>query len=133
VKRKAEIVHTNNTGNRVLCVDAENKNEIMAYITKDDRHKKKFKYIAEIILNNLKNTDLYDKEDVDDKSKNVTAMKFFKGQENDRIYCKEITNGDKTFIVIMSVLFEKKKNTKLKQREINAIHKVGGYEYEIEE
>ena len=133
MKRKAEIIRINDKGNRVLCIDADNKAEIMAYLTQDDRHKKKFRYIADIILNNLKIPDLYDKEAIDDKSKGVTAMKFFKGQENDRIYCKEIISGNKMVVVIMSVLLEKKKNNKVKQREKNAIHKVGGYEYEIEE
>jgi len=59
-------------------------------------------------------------------------MKFFKGQENDRIYCKEIIEDGKVFIVIMAILLEKKKNRKVKQRERNAIHKVGSYKYEIE-
>ena len=133
MKRKAEILRTNSKENRVLCIDYKNKSEILDYLMQDERHIKKFKYIADIILNNLKITDLYDKEEIDEKSKGVTAMKFFKGQENDRIYCKEIIDNDKTFIVIMSVLLEKKKNNKVKQREKNAIHKVGGYEYEIEE
>jgi hypothetical protein len=40
-------------------------------------------------------------------------MKFFKGQENDRIYCKEINTVDGTFIVVAAILYETKKSNKL--------------------
>lgn len=59
-------------------------------------------------------------------------MKFFKGQENDRLYCKEVTRDDKVFVVIMVELRLKKKSQKLRQKEINLIEKVAGYEYEFE-
>ena len=58
-------------------------------------------------------------------------MKFFKGQENDRIYCKEVNTISGTFVVIAAVLYEKKKTNKLNQKQINIIEKVGGFEYEI--
>jgi hypothetical protein len=58
-----------------------------------------------------------------------TAMKFFKGQENDRIYCKEVRTGDKVMIVIMGALHEKKKTTKNSKREIATIRNVGSYTY----
>lgn len=133
MKRKAKILRKNDNGNRIICIDIENQDEILAYIEQDKRHRKKFLYISDIILLGLTNTDLYDKEEIDNRSKNVTAMKFFKKNENDRIYCKEIEEENRTLIIIMSVLLEKKKNQKVKQREKNAIHKVGGYEYELEE
>lgn len=74
---------------------------------------------------------MYDKEDISEECKNVTAMKFFKGQENDRIYCKEIHSDKGTFIVITSILHERKKNNRLSAREVAIIEKVGGYHYEI--
>jgi hypothetical protein len=58
-------------------------------------------------------------------------MKFFKGQSNDRIYCKELTLEDKTFVVVTAELFEKKKTQGVKQKTKNIIEKVGSYEYEI--
>ncbi len=58
-------------------------------------------------------------------------MKFFKGQENDRIYCKEIHTPEGIFIVVAAILYEKKKATKLNKEQINLIEKIGGYEYEI--
>lgn len=133
MKRKAKIIRSNQTGSRILCIDLENQNEIVKYIKQDERHRKKFQYISDIILQELTNKELYSKEEIDNKCKGVTAMKFFKGQENDRIYCKEIEENDRTLIVIMAVLLEKKKNQRVKQREKNAIRKVGGYDYEIEE
>ncbi len=59
-------------------------------------------------------------------------MKFFKEQENNRLYCKEVTRDDKVFVVIMVELRLKKKSQKLRQKEINIIEKVASYEYEFE-
>lgn len=130
--RKCKLVTKSLDGKRAIYIDELNKDEILAYITQDARHNKKFKFIAEIILGGHRNTDLYDKEDINLKCKDVTAMKFFKGQENDRIYCKEISTKEGTFIVVASVLHERKKSTKLTQKEISIINTVGGYNYEIQ-
>ncbi|MDP1844996.1 MAG: hypothetical protein Q8K64_16395, partial [Sediminibacterium sp.] len=118
-------------GKRAIYLDEENEEEIWAYLTKDNRHKKKFQFISDIILGGHRNTDVYDKEDINIKCKDVTAMKFFKGQDNDRIYCKEIHSSVGTFIVVAAILYEKKKTTKLNQEQINIIEKVGSYNYEI--
>ena len=104
---------------------------MLAYINQDDRHKKKFKFITDIILGGYKNTELYDKEDINENCKDVTAMKFFKGQEIDRIYCKEIHTPNGTHIIVTSILHRRKKNKKLSAKEIALIEKVGGYLYEI--
>lgn len=103
----------------------------MAYISKDDRHKKKFRLITDIILSGVRYSSLYDKEDINERCKDVTAMKFFKGQENDRIYCKEIHSSYGSYIVVAAILHQRKKSTKLTKKEINLIEKVGGYQYEI--
>lgn len=58
-------------------------------------------------------------------------MKFFKGQENDRIYCKEISGMSPGHVVICCVLHEKKKSQKLSKREKNIIETVAKYEYEL--
>ena len=47
------------------------------------------------------------------------------------ILCKEQTLKDKTFVVITSELFEKKKTRKVTEKIKNVIEKVGSYEYEI--
>ena len=66
----------------VICVDVDDWKEIFEYINQDAKHKKKFKYICGIILDGHRNTDIYDKENINDKCKDVTAMKFFKGNDN---------------------------------------------------
>jgi hypothetical protein len=78
-----------------------------------------------------KNTDLYDKEDINEKCKDVTTMKFFKGQENDRLYCKEQRTAEGIFIIVTAELHLRKKNTKLSNKEISIIEKIASYEYEI--
>ena len=60
-------------------------------------------------------------------------MKFFKGQENDRIYCKEQSNNDGTYIVVTAEIFLRKKSNKVSKKEIPIIEKVGQYEYKIQE
>jgi hypothetical protein len=119
-------------GKRAIYIDVENEADIKAYIQKDERHRKKFKFITDIILEGLRNTDVYDKEDINNRCKDVTAMKFFKGQENDRIYCKEIHSAKGLFIVVTAILYEKKKSDGLSKEQKNIINTVGGYEYEIE-
>lgn len=131
MKRKAQIIRYNENRTRAICVDVETANKILEYVNRSKQHRKKFIYICDIILNGLKNTDLYDKEEINSKCKDVTAIKFFKGRSNDRIYCKEQTMEDRTFVVITSELFEKKKTQKVKGKNKNIIEKVGSYEYEI--
>lgn len=131
MKRKCEHIISTKDGKRALYVDAINKKEILDYFRQDERHLKKFKFIAEIILGGHKNTDVYDKEDINEKCKDVTAMKFFKGQENDRIYCKEIHTPTGIHIVVTSVLHKRKKSKALSSKEKALIEKVGGYDYEI--
>jgi hypothetical protein len=81
----------------------------------------------------LRNTELYDKEEPDEQSRGVRAMKFFKGQENTRVYCREKTLEDKRFVIITAELNVSKKSQKLTYKELNLIHKVARYHYEIEE
>lgn len=131
MKRKCKHIISSKNGRRAIYIDEENYEEIFAYLMQDNRHKKKFQYIVGIILEGYKNTELYDKEDIDGNCKDVTAMKFFKGQENDRIYCKEITTDQNKFVVVAAALYERKKTTKLSNKEKTVIKKVGGYEYEI--
>lgn len=119
-------------GSRAIYIDEENADEILNYLRQDQRHQKKFKFITDIILGGHKNTELYSKEDINLKYKDVTAMKFFKGQENDRIYCKEIKSGQKKLIIVAAILHKRKKSTKLSSKEKTLINEVGGYEYEIQ-
>jgi hypothetical protein len=128
--KKATIIKKSEDRTRAIAIDDDAVEEILRYIQQDRRHLEKFNDITNLILNGLKNTNLYDKEEPDSQSKGVRAMKFFKGQENDRIYCREVTTPDKIFVVITSELLLKKKNNKLKSRERNIIRKVASYEYE---
>jgi hypothetical protein len=132
LKRKCKYLTGTINGKRAIYLDEENLDKIKAYIFQDERHKKKFRIISNIILEGLRNSALYDKEDINHKCKDVTAMKFFPGQENDRIYCKEIHSTSGTHIVVAAILYERKKTTKLSQKQKNIIQKVGGFDYDIQ-
>lgn len=114
---------------RAIFIDTENEAEILEYISSSEARKKKFAYIRHHILNGLRNTEIYDKEDINNHCRDVTAMKFFKGGSNDRIYCKEIKTAEGVFVVVASVLHEKKKSQKNSKREIEKIETVADYEY----
>lgn len=130
--RKCRHMISSGDGKRSIYIDIENEDEILSYISQDERHRKKFRFITEIILGGHKNTNVYDKEDINEKCKDVTAMKFFKGQENDRIYCKEITDENGTSIMVAAIVHERKKSKKLSSKEVSLIKKLGGYSYEIQ-
>ena len=129
MKRTAKIVRSSDDGKWEIAIDIENSKEITEFI-RTNNLTKKFDLICKTILGGIRNTELYDKEDINNKCRNVTAMKF-KGGNNPRIYCQENKQKGKTTVVIASELHKSKKNQKNKSKEINLINKVGGYEYEI--
>lgn len=131
MKRECFIYRSSPDHKKNICIDIGNYESIIKYIERDERHKKKINHIFELILTNKRNSELYDKEDIDRSCKGVTAMKLFKGQENDRIYCKEFKNESGTFYVVAAEIYEKKKSIKLTNKQKNIIRKISQYEYEI--
>lgn len=130
MKRTAKIIKTSEDGKRLIAVDIENFKEIV-YFLEENNLTKKFDLICNTILLGLRNTELYDKENINDRCKSVTAMKF-KGRKNTRIYCTEVKQENKTLVIVTSELLPKKKNQKNKQKEKSIIEKVASYEYKIE-
>jgi len=134
VKRKALYLCESDDKKRRIYIDEINAESIINYIEQDKRHKKKWEYIKRIILDNLRIPEVYDKEDINHKCKDVYAMKFFKGQENDRLYCKQIKDGKlNKLIIVASELHLRKKDQKNTSKELSLIEKVAGYEYEFEQ
>ena len=134
VMRSAVIYRESADGRRCVALDAAYAGQLLAYITQDERHQAKFDDIVNILLNNLRNTNLYDKEDINTKSKDVAAMKLFKGQANDRIYCKQgsLSAGDgrKVYVVVAARLHTGKKSQHNTQAEKNLINAVASYVYD---
>lgn len=132
MKRKAIYLASNKSETRKVYIDEINKKNIIDLLSKDERYKKKFRLILQLLLDNHRNTELYDKENINDKCKDVYAIKLFKGQENHRIYCKQTNTGkNKTFVIILSELNLSKKTQKNSHKEISLIQKVATYEYEF--
>lgn len=131
--RFCEIIAKSPDGKRAICIDKKNKAAILAYIKQSPRHLKKWGHIVQLLLEGHRNTELYDKEEINDRCKGVTAMKFFKGQENDRIYCKEQHMEDGLYIIVTAEVYEKKKTQKVSKKEIPIIEKIAQYEYKIEQ
>lgn len=107
-----------------LYLDTENAIEILDYL---ETRKKKFKMILYHIFSQKNDEDFYGKEDVSEKAKFITAMKF-SSSENVRIYCKEFFIGGKKIVMIQKKL--KKTNKVNKALKIH-LETLGGYEYEF--
>lgn len=131
MKRKALHIKSSEDGKRAIYVDEKNAGELLGLLNSEPALMKKFKHVCAIILGGHRNSDLYDKEEINAKCKGVTAMKLMKGKLNPRIYCKEITTGENLRIVICCELLQKKKSQKLTHKEINLINKVAQYEYDF--
>lgn len=127
--RTATIIKESEDSKRCIAIDNAIYKEFLDFINTNSRYRNKFLTIAEFLLGGHTNRSLYDKEEPDSKSKGVRAMKFFKGNENHRIYCREQTLEDKTFVIIASEIHMRKKQTKLSHRELTVIHRVASYEY----
>jgi len=132
VKRKCKLIRKSKDGRREIYIDSDNMSAILNYIKQNDTHKKKFLQIVDLILGGYRNTELYDKEDINKKCKDVYAMKFFKGGSNDRIYCKEFSSDSGVRVVICVELFEKKKSQGVNKKLEPIIDKISTYEYEFE-
>jgi len=134
VKRDAVIYQESSDGRICVALDAAYAQEFLEYIYQDQRHEDKFKQIVDLILRRISNTDLYDKEDIDSRSKDVTAMKLFKGRDNDRIYCKKGSlpnaTGQKIFVVVAARLHKGKKSQGNSNVEKQLIKTVATYEYD---
>ncbi len=103
----------------------------MAFLEQDQARIKKFRHVRDLILNNQRNTDLYDKEDINEDCKDVTAIKMFKHGQNIRIYCKEFRSNNENFCIVVAELLPKKKDEGAKGKSKLLIKKVSGYEYTV--
>lgn len=131
MKRKSIFLIGSADGKTEIHLDYIHAAAIKKYIFQDQRHRKKFMFIAEIILNGWKNPQIYDKENINKYACDITAMKFFKGQENDRIYCKEYVRNSKTQIVVAILLVERKKTNHIDKKIKTIIEVISNYEYEF--
>lgn len=129
MRQECRIIAKSADGKKAIGIDIQNKGSILNYVNQSTWHLKQWKHIVQLIMEGHRNSDLYDKEDIE-TCKEVTAMKFVKGQENDRIYCKE-QNEDGLFLIIMVELFIRKKTKELIKKEIPIIKKIASYEYRI--
>ena len=117
---------------RHLCVDASIADEFFNFINTDENHREKFKLIAEHILEERNiYFEGYGKEGYNQKTRHVTAMKFFKGGKNVRVYCSEVKTADGVFFVIAAKFLPKKKVQQNDKKIKEFIKSVADYEYQV--
>ncbi|HEY1017920.1 MAG TPA: hypothetical protein VGE25_02935 [Sediminibacterium sp.] len=113
--------------NRHFCIDIENADEIFASIS---NKKKKFWEIVERILTQRNMYyDHYKSEKISNLSKGISAIRFL-GNENIRIYCKEVSTKEGSFFIVCAKAI-KKKVQKNDKRIDGIINSIVTYEYEI--
>jgi hypothetical protein len=61
MRRSAFIIRENRRTGRAIAVDEKNASEIRAFLERDERIRKKFRFISQLLLEGLRNTELYDK------------------------------------------------------------------------
>lgn len=109
-----------------LYVDCAEDEEITEFLSKK-AVRKKFRVIIRQIATGRYNPDLYDKEEVSGKAKDITAMKF-KGKANYRVYCKEYHVGKRRIVMIQLLWKKSQKNDKQLRSRLESL---GGYDYEF--
>lgn len=115
-----------------LYIDEVNYTEITEFLTKKTvfnkyLYKKRFYRILYQIFQNRYDEVLYGPEEMSEKSKDITAMKF-KTTGNIRLYCKEFKQGGKKIVIIC---LHSKKVTKNDKRIKNLVESIAKYEYEF--
>jgi hypothetical protein len=111
-----------------LYIDEKECKKIVAFLK---LNRKRFRFILYYILQGKYNESLYGKENVSDKAKHITAMKF-SGKLNSRIYCKEffLLTGKK---IIAIELLEHKNFQSANRKSLKPkLESIGGYTYEFE-
>jgi len=132
VARKFILLKSSEKYPRHLCVDEGIAEDFLEFIEKDEKHRDKFKMIVDRILNEANiYFELYSKEGSNAKTKSVTAMKFFKGGENARVYCKEISSSEGTFYIIAAKFLPMKKVQKNDKKIQSLVKSISHYEYDI--
>lgn len=131
--RDAYILKSSDDYRRHVCIDALNEDMILSFIEEDITRVRKLKQIIEMLLSNQVNHQLYSSEKIDKDSKDVTAIKLFKGGQNIRIYCKEKSGINGIYYIIIAELLPKKKTQKVAGESKRLIKKVSSYEYEIKQ
>lgn len=110
-----------------LYIDEKEFKEIVTFLK---QNKKKFRSILYYILQGKYNESLYGKENVSEKAKNITAMKF-SGKLNPRIYCKEFFMSAGKKIVAIEFLENKSFQSASRKSLKPKLESIGGYEYEF--
>lgn len=132
MERKCLPVRKRKNCKTEIYIDEENHQEIFSYIGQDNRHKNKFLDIVNIIMEGLHNRHLYRREGFDSETKSIHAMRLFVSQENDRIYCKEVSKDNKIRVVIIGILHLHKTAEGLSDIEKSLIKTLASYDYEFE-
>ena len=128
MNRQCEILVKSANETVAVCIDKQNRDEIISYVSQSENHLKNFKLIIQLILEGGCNSDWYYKASENGKFPDVMTMNIMLGRSSGKIYCKEQTiNGQN--VVVLTEIHEKSKN-RTKQTN-STIEKITSYEYEI--
>ncbi len=109
-----------------ICCDVDFLNEFMSYFMSDEKHFREIKYIFDCIRENL-SIPKYTHENY----KDISAMKPFLNNENDRIICKKIKRPNSKQCIVMAEFFLGKKTNEIDKKLDTRYKIVEKYTYEI--
>jgi len=116
-----------NRNNILFYVDTDYEEELFELLSNNSKIREKFQRCLYLILTGQATMDVYRKEAVSSKAKDVWAIKV----SSYRLYCKEVQESDKKYVVIAKHIT---KNTqKLSKKMKKKIKIIGGYDYEFED
>lgn len=130
--RNARLYRKSEDERKAFYIDEDNGDILFDFLKEDKARAKKFAYILEQILNGRPTRDQYDKENIEKGCEHVYAIKMFKGGQNARIYCQQLSvEGVDSFVIVASELLPKKKTQKLTHKEKAIIRRVANYQYQL--
>lgn len=125
--RKCLLYKSSTVYKRHVCIDAENAEDILAFL-ENPKIRRKFDYIVNRILS--QNFIYYEEFENLTGYDNVSEFRIFPNGLNARIYCKEVSANNGNFYVVAAKLLAKKKSDPLNKKISSFIKPIESYIYE---
>lgn len=112
--REVEKIYESSSGKVIIYVDKKELAKIEPFLKKISNFET-FVLFRQQVFENRRNKEIYKKENISTKCKNLYAIKFDSGRnQNDRIYCLEFHDGKRR--IVLSKLYVGKKTQKINKK-----------------
>lgn len=127
--RKAEKIAESSNGKVIIYVDSKELDSIKTFL-KTESNFETFILFRQQVFENRRNKEIYKKEKISTKCKNLYAIKFDSGRsQNDRIYYLEYHDGRRR--IVLPKLFIGKKSQKINKQLKASLKPICNREYKF--